>query len=458
MAAGFSCAPACHRDRNAALTSLPRPPDHPRRRELNDEVHARQPEPITAPAAIGYLALNAAGVDRAREWQLVAALAERMGGPPPRVGDNHYSADLGGCRLAWEQHTEFTRYLVIVPAGTAPPFARAALEALPADWLAELPGTVMAAVQAAVVPTDSVPDDDEACAQAYFAGNPLVGSTIAGGIGRALTDFRVHPDGFSRCLVLDGGLTPRQAGRMVQRLLEIDTYRIMALLALPVARALTPFLNGCEQELAEIAATLIGSKEQDEPVLLTRLTRLQAELESQEAANLFRFNAASAYYELVQRRIGELREERIQGLQTFQEFTERRLAPAMNTCRLAASRLEGLSARAARATQLLSTRVDLTRERQNQALLESMDRRARMQLRLQETVEGLSVAAITYYIAGLIGYLAKAAQAYGVTIAPDLAVGISIPIVALLVALSVRKVRKSVKRRELRQGSTPRPL
>jgi uncharacterized membrane-anchored protein len=146
----------------------------------------------------------------------------------------------------------------------------------------------------------------------------------------------------------------------------------------------------------------------------------------------------------VQRRIEELRETRIQGMQNFREFTERRLAPAMNTCQAVSSRLDSLSQRVARATQLLSTRVDVSRERQNQRVLESMNRRAEAQLRLQQTVEGLSVAAITYYIVGLVGYAAKGLRGAGLDVNPDLAMGISIPVVVLIVALGMRKVRRVV--------------
>jgi uncharacterized membrane-anchored protein len=148
----------------------------------------------------------------------------------------------------------------------------------------------------------------------------------------------------------------------------------------------------------------------------------------------------------VERRIGELREERLPGLQTFAEFTGRRLAPAMNTCRATAARLEALSERVARATQLLSTRVDIARSRQNGALLESMNRRAKLQLRLQQTVEGLSVAAITYYIVGLTGYAAKGLSAAGARLNPDLVMGLSIPVVLAAVTFGVRRLRRLVTR------------
>jgi uncharacterized membrane-anchored protein len=232
----------------------------------------------------------------------------------------------------------------------------------------------------------------------------------------------------------------------VQRLVEIDTYRMLALLALPVAQQLAPVLTRYERDLAAITTALTDAREADEPALLDRLTRLEAAIDSGEADSHYRFSAASAYHELVLRRIEDLREERFPGLQTFGEFTGRRLAPAMNTCRATAARQGSLSERVARATQLLSTRVDLDRSRQNQAVLEQMNRRAKLQLRLQQTVEGLSVAAITYYIVGLTGYAAKGLNALGVRLNPDLAMGASIPIVLAVTALGVRRVRRMVVR------------
>jgi uncharacterized membrane-anchored protein len=189
---------------------------------------------------------------------------------------------------------------------------------------------------------------------------------------------------------------------------------------------------------------MIQIRDEDEPMLLDRLTRLQAAIESGGADNQFRFGAAAAYYDLVQRRIADLREERIEGLPTFQEFIERRLAPAMNTCAAVRARQEDLSQHMARATQLLSTRVNIANGRQSQGILESMNRRARLQMRLQETVEGLSIAAITYYIVGLVSYLAKGLKAGGVALRPELVTALSIPLVLVVVALGVRKIRKMV--------------
>jgi uncharacterized membrane-anchored protein len=423
--------------------------DHPQRLELNDEVHARPPEALSTPARITFVALYTTWQEREVQHRHLAELIRRYGGEPPAPQANHHSADLGPLRVKWERHTEFTRYqFIAVGCDPREPFAEPAISLLPRDWVAGLPGEVLVATNVALLraPPDGLDVGD--IAGRLFAGNTLIGSDIGGGNGTALTDLRIHPDRFGRLLLLDRRMTRRQAGRMVQRLLEIDAYRILALLALPVARELAPALAAHEQELAQITAALADAGEPDEPVLLERLTRLEAAISKRAAETHYRFSAANAYYELVQRRITELREQRIEGMQTFGEFMQRRLAPAMHTCQALAARQEALSTRAARVTQLLSTRVDITRERQNQAVLESMNRRAKLQLRLQETVEGLSVAAVTYYVVGLVGYAAKSLKAAHLPVEPDITTGIAIPLVAVLVALGVRRTRRWIARRE----------
>lgn len=422
------------------------PPDHKLRIELNDEVHACPPEPLVAPVRVSYLALLCDAAQRDAGWAAVRDLCRRHGIEPPGGSVIHYSVDLGSFRLKWERHTEFVRYLFIVGGEAADPFGSTAISLLPTDWVAGLPGQLIVAAHAVLIRPESGMIEPDAIGARWFEGNVPMGAAVSGGAATALTDFRIHADGFSRHLLLDHATTPWQAGRVVQRLLEIDTYRILALLALPIARESAPLLLQAGQELAEITAALVTADAADEPALLDRLTRLEAAIENRQSETRFRFSASDAYYELVRQRIDELREQRIQGLQTFREFTERRLAPAMNTCRSAAARQESLSQRVARATRLLSTRVDLTRERQNQALLESMDRRASLQLRLQSTVEGLSVAAVTYYVVSLIGHAAEALQEAGVAVRPVLAMGVSIPLVIAVAGFGVHRIRHSVTR------------
>jgi uncharacterized membrane-anchored protein len=425
------------------MKRLDLPKDYPQRVELNDEAHARPPERLTAPVRISFLALLSSAANRDIERGHIATLAAAFSVKPPAANAVHYSADFGRFRLKWERHSEFARYKFIISGAAEDPFADPPLQKLPPDWLAGIAGEIMVATHAAILPRAGL-QDYESLSSRFFAGNPLVGAGIAGGAAVALTDFRIRPDGFSRLLVLDDSLRPRQAGRAVQRLLEIDTYRLMAQLTLPIARQLLPRLATAEDELAGITTALTHVTESDEPELLDRLTRLAAQIESFESQNQYRFSAARAYYQIVQRRIEELREVRIPAIQTFKEFTELRLAPAMDTCMVAALRLESLSSHVARATQLLSTRVDLTREHQTIAVLESMNRRADLQLRLQQTVEGLSVAAVTYYIVGLIGYAARGLRAAGLGVNPELAMGASIPVVIFAVWLGIRRIHHMV--------------
>jgi uncharacterized membrane-anchored protein len=423
---------------------------HPLREELHDEVHARPPLPVASPSRVTCLALLAGNEMREREWQGLRDLGARFGLALDEAPTGYFSADFGAFRLKWERHTEFSRYVFVVDGaslegGSEAPFAHPAIEAVPADWLAALPGEIIFAGHAEIIAASSCDAADLlGLSRRGFADRPLVGSTIADDKATALTDFRVDEGGYSRLLLIDRGLTPAQAGRAVQSLLEIDLYRMLALLAFPVARQLAPLLSRDERELAAIADLLVKADAASEPLLLDRLTSLQAEIERCEADHHYRFRAAEAYHEIVQRRLAQMREQRIGSLQTWQEFMERRLGPAMNTCNASMAQLESLSQRVTRATQLLSTRIGITRELQNQQLLESMNQRAAAQLRLQATVEGLSVAAVTYYIVGLVKYLAEGLADSGWPIDPGIMTAISIPLVAALVYYAVRRVRRSV--------------
>ncbi|MCZ7563977.1 MAG: DUF3422 domain-containing protein [Burkholderiales bacterium] len=423
------------------------PADHPQRYALANEIHARPYDALEAPERVSFLAVLSG--ERAAEHAHLVRLCERGGVHPPRSAASLFRADFGAYRVKWERHTEFSGYTFFLRGGAADLFAETAVAAVPADWSAAIPGETLVAAHAELVPRGIALPEGREIARA-FGGDYVVGGEIGDGVGAVFTDFRVHADGHNRFLVFDAGMSRRQAGRMVQRLFEIETYRMMALLALPVAQAAAPRLAEMEEALVEITAAMAGDagRRADDHALLERLIPLAAEAERAVVSSQYRFGAARAYHSLVNSRIAELRERRLPGTQTIEEFMARRLAPAMATCESIARRQRELAERVARASRLLSTRVDIVRERQNQELLASMERRARLQLRLQETVEGLSVAAITYYVVGLVGYAAKGLNSVGVALDSALAMGVAIPLVAVLVALGVRRVRRSVMQAE----------
>ena len=421
------------------MSAMPLPPDDPQRRALHDEVHARPPAPLAAPMRVAHLALRIPPKARADEQAAIAALATRHGVALPRLDAGYATFDCGPFAVQWERHTEFTGLTFYRRVAPGTPASARALEVVPADWMATLPGATMVAVHLSL---DAAPVESTGAEIARFGDVTVVGSRLGEGVATALTDFRLDEGGFVRFVVLDHGMSPRQAGRFVQRLKDIETYRMMALLAFPLAREVGATLSDAEARLARITERTTVSQGESEAALLDDLTRLAAEIERSESLSHYRFGAGAAYHRVMRQRIAELREVRIPGVQTIEEFMDRRLAPAMSTCESVAGRQSELSARIARACELLRTRVDVALERQNQALLASMDRRARLQLRLQQTVEGLSIAAITYYVASLVGYLAKAARAMGARVDPDVAVAIAVPVVAVAGWMALRRFRR----------------
>lgn len=422
--------------------------EHPERYALTNELHARPFEMLTPPVRISMYACHLADGDDAVVYDHLSRLCSRFGVNPPLREKSHFSADFGGFRLRFERHTEFASYTVIRNGAFEKPFEVSASRYLPQDWLESLPGELLVATNLALLAVEG-PDPTQEDLSRMFVPEGLVTSTISGAAARIWTDLRIHGDGHNRILLKPYDLPPAKAGRVAQRLLEIAAYRNFALLALPVAREVGPELARIDKGLATLTGEMATNVERggadaakQDSELLIRLMKLSAEIERLNSRHSYRFSAARAYFALVEERLAELREERHEGYQTIQEFLDRRLGPAMRTCESVQSQLADLSRRATRAANLLRTRVDFLLEQQNQGLLGSMDRRAKLQLRLQQTVEGLSVAAITYYTVGLVGYAAKALTELGLPVYPPLVQGIAVPVVGLALWLGVRRVRK----------------
>jgi uncharacterized membrane-anchored protein len=423
--------------------------DYPGRYALTNELHARPFPELTAPCRALHLAImqpaSAAERDRERDRAHLTALLDRTGAAHPPPGASHWSGAIGRGFLKWELHTEFVTYTLFAPGVAAPPFSGETFDLFPADWLAAAPGRVLTS---ALVRIDSVaPEDREAIVgrdfAKWFVPESLAVSRVVDDEAVIAGDFRIDEHGHSRFAVLARpGIGERRLGRIVQRVLEIETYRCAAMLTLPTAREVAGAVARLDRELTEVVERMaIGSGQEAET--LDRLLKMAAEIEHLSSTSAFRFGAAGAYDAIVGQRIRVLREERIGGRQTFAEFTTRRFEPAMRTCRSAEERLAALSARAERAANLLRTRVDVANQAQNVEVLRAMNRRAAMQLRLQETVEGLSVVAISYYAVNLAGkLLAPLAEPAGMDEGQLLAV-LTLPVV-LIVWLLVRRIRKGI--------------
>lgn len=444
--------------------------NHPLRIPLAAEIHSRPSLRLRAPEAITHLAVYAksdsnANIDNVQlQQEILASFCTYFGVACPGGEAKYFFHDFGRFRLKWECHTEFATYTfvenengeVVSGHGVAQALTRVPIGHLPEQWLLDLRGKIMVAAHVVLIKNGDATDESPSPIRQIFEGSVLVGSQVLQR-GEVWTDFLIQADGFSRFIVMDQDFLDQQAGRIVQRLLEIETYRMMALLGLPHAQKAAPVLAVIENELVKLTAamTLSGGVTADavqdgvdtdsEQILLRQIIDLAARIEKLSMENNYRFSASKAYFRLVQSRIEELREFRIEGVPTIGEFMERRLAPAMNTCEAIVRRQETLADRIAHTNDLLRTRVGIVQEQQNRKILQSMNTRAAQQLRLQQAVEGLSVAAITYYVAGLFQYAGKGLKAVGIQINPELVTGLLIPVIAGAVWLGLRRVHQRMQ-------------
>ena len=426
------------------------PQDHPQRLAMTAELHARPFSALGAPAQGLQLAFKPVD-DRVRDTSAHRDHLDRLialyGAPPAPPDVQHYYAEVGNRRLKWERHTEYVSYTLLEDGPAGRPFAMPIERLAPIEWLASAPGAVISAIRLHIEPVAGHDDAIERFTNALqheFSAESLAAAFVGEGQALAAGDFRIGADGFTRFAILatpDAG--QRRLGRIVQRLIEIENYRMLSMLALPVARQVSTRLNEIEGDLSALIAGIAAPGANDRETL-AKLSTLSATIEALSAETAFRFAASRAYAALVDQRIAVLLESRAANRQTLSEFMARRFLPAMRTCAAAEKRLADLAERASRAARLLSARVDVVVETQNQALLESMNRRSEAQLRLQRTVEGLSVVAISYYAVSLAGYMAKP-FAKGLGLSETTLLALLAPPVIYAVWRFVRRIRQELE-------------
>ncbi|WCL55538.1 DUF3422 domain-containing protein [Gimibacter soli] len=370
-------------------------------------------------------------------------------GIPPDAGftaaeARHHIAATPAFSVKWEGHTEVSNYTFAVPA-------EADQAAFTAPALGFLPATAAEAVLAARqlgVRVDFVAAGADVEAGGYHAARqqfgevPLYGGLMTDGNAAVWADFRPDAEGFLRFLVIDISLTEPRMSRLAQRLLDIETYRFLAAAALPVARRTMERLDALEPQLDRLMADLRSRAGNELEPLLRQITHLAAEGEELVSSTAYRFAAARAYEDIVARRLADVREEVVPGYQRITTFLNKSFRPAMRTCEAAAVRADGFTGRVSRAVNLLNTMVDMEQKRQNQAILQSMEKQAATQVRLQQAVEGFSVFAIAYYAVSLFGYMLKALKGMGLPVPVEAATGVIVPVAIVFTALSVRHIKR----------------
>lgn len=419
--------------------------EHEDRDAVLAELHLRPFQAFATPQRFQHFAFVMAPANSSHEFEAFSDLCTRLGAEAPKPHARFHVATAGEWTLRWELHAEFASYTWSTAGDPVAPFSEIR-DKLPAAFRESQPaGRLLVAVDVALVSRMEAPQAIEA----PFDRPSLSVISAADDSAYIASDFRPSEDSTraTRILVEDVALTPTRAGRLVQRLLELETYRCLALLGLPVARRTEPAIHRMEEELLRLSREMgTATSTAANHRILQQLTALSAELETQIAASTFRLGATRAYAEVVRARQEVIREREHGSYVSFSRFLRRRFSPAIATCNAIETRQRALAVRLAHATDLLRTRIQSELEDQNRLLLASMNRRSRMQLRLQQTVEGLSVAAVSYYVVGLAGYIAKGAKDAGVLpklLTPEIVSAVSVPLVVLVIWMMLHRMRKS---------------
>lgn len=392
---------------------------HPDRARVLAELHARPFMPVPTPHRVLHFAFQVSPAEAEQDRARVERLADDGSRPTGWMEDKRHLA-LGGGRIRWERHGEFVSYTLHVP------FDAASL------WPDELtpPGRLVVAIDLRLVPEGP-------------RSSAMVQASIVDGRALISTDFAPNAAGYVEITLINRDMDDDVAGATVQRVLEIETYRCLALLGLPVAEKAARTMGAIEHELPGLMEKMdAASSLEDNRELLDRLTSMTLELERSSASTHFRFGATRAYAELVRLRLEALTERTDHGGPGLASFFSRRFDPAIRTCATASEREANLARKLTRAAQLLRTRVEIALESQNRDLLETMGNRVQLQLRLQHTVEGLSVAAIAYYVASLFHLLVSGLGTVAPAADPELLTAFAVPPIVLVVALAVRRIRR----------------
>lgn len=424
------------------LSSLSKVAIHPLRERLYNELHNRPFQSISNSAQLTHIAIQHQGKLKQQEHAFISLLCNRLQVCLPTESMPCFYQDFGLFCLRWERHLEYSTYTFIHQAPlTDQPFIKNAIDYVPSDWFEQMPGQVIAAVHLVIEP-ENLNELDVHKVEPFFDNMHLIASAPVNSKARVWSSFKLHEDGYGRFLVYQQELSPEQLGRLVQQLLQLDTYRLMATLGLPLAQAINSELNQLDLQLQQVTTRIAVGTDKNDRKLLTQVSIIAAKVEDFRSQSTYRFSATNAYYDVVLQRMEELKENEISGYMTLQEFLMRRITPAVKTCQTAASHLEDISRRVTRASDLLRTRVEMLLQEQNQKLLKSMNRRARVQMRLQQTVEGLSVAAISYYGMQLFETMLSSLPSIGVEYDHDLVSGLAVPIIIIVVFIGTRFVHK----------------
>ena len=409
------------------------PTDHPDRQAITEELHARPIDIVAAETRVRRLVFVAgapSGLDALITRFNAFSAARGLEQMPRGVRQTLFAT--GDRVVTWEFHTEFVTITWRAPLDDAENWPTdIGLEAVEDAKL--IAATRIDVIDEREVPARFIPQ---------FSLASLCVSLVEDGAAQVATDYVADADGYTRLEFAAGGLTPLRRSILVRRLLEIDTYRSMAMLALPLARRVAPEVGEAERDLTALIEKLADAASSEAiKKALDALHRLSIRSGQLSERLGYRFAAARAYGRILEARIDGLREGPTGLGSTIGRYLGNRVDPALATCFAIEKRLETLSGKIERAIELLNVRIGLDMQIQNKSVLETIASTARSQFRLQATVEGLSVIAISYYALGILSYVLAGPLEY-LHFDKTLAVSIAAPFAIAIVWWSVRRVRR----------------
>ena len=431
--------------------------EHPLRQQLLDEVHARTFSDFNgAGRFIRFVYLTERGDDQAIIDHINTYLSAQ-GQEEISAHSKFLQSDFGNFRLRIERHTEFVSVSIIedgktVKSGLAEDaFYQGRLAYLPFQFIDQMPADIFHAIWLEVGGKPP-PRFNQEKAKTMLESRAAPSDLIDDGAAQLVISFDADSKGFSRAVIFNQHMSAARLGRMVQRVVEMETYRFLAMLGFAKAQAssgkLSKLANNLSNLTRGLSKTISTGPSDDKPQidLVKTLTNLSAQVEELYADTLYRMAATKAYREVFEARMAALQLNYLKDFQGIEGFIERRMTPAMQTCEAFSNRLDRVALRIERAGQLLQTQTEMQIQEQNRDLLQSMDKRALAQLRLQQTVEGLSIAALTYYGVGLVHYLAKGLpiEEWGVDL--DIIKALAVPVVGISVFAVIRRTRRHITR------------
>lgn len=429
--------------------------EHPLRNELIDEIHARSFHDFSGLGRfIRYIYLTPD--DDSECFDYINEYLSSHG--KPKISDNQkfLRVEFGEFAIRIERHTEFFTISFLDKEqpdkrGLAEgAFDPSALPYLPFDWINEMPCDVFHAIWLEVggKPISLLSQVE---AKLLLKSRAAPANLISDKSAQLYLGFDRDDNGFTRAVIFNITLAPIRMGRVVQRVVEMETYRFIAMMGLAIVKEHSPTVSKLDKSFNKLTndiSTTINTPDADMRILLKHYSTISATLEQTSSDTSYRLAATKAYRDVFLARLHALRPTYLDGHQGLIGFTDRRMMPAMQTCEAFSARLERLSKRSVRVGQLIQTETESKIQEQNRDLLVSMDRRARTQLRLQQTVEGFSIVALTYYGVGLVHYLAKGLPLAEWGVTSGMINALSVPIIGITVFTLIRETSKRLREQD----------